>query len=97
VSRSIPLDLQAAAAEGAPSRIREALIKSVNWNPADAQIADEDKLLMVLANRVLVRHLPQVVAEVEQAMRDFKLSRPETARSHGRRGGGGGRGGSGGF
>jgi hypothetical protein len=97
VSRSIPLDVQAASVEGASKSIREALMKSVDWNPTDAEISEDDKLLMVLANRVLARHLPHVVAQLEQAVRDYKLSPPQATRPTTRGGFGGGRGRSGGF
>jgi hypothetical protein len=97
ISRSISLDFQTASIEGASKTIREALITSADWSAGDGEISDDDKLLMVLSNRVLVRHLPHVVAQVEQAVRDFKLSPPPAARSAGRGAFGGGRGGRGGF
>jgi hypothetical protein len=94
VSRSIPLDLHAGVVEGSAKRIQEALMKSVDWDSAEAELPDDDKLLMVLGNRVLVRHMPQVVAQVEQVMRDYKLSRPENASVQRGGNGGGGMGGA---
>ncbi len=74
VSRSIAVNSTSVAAEDSQRRIREALIKSVDWNPTDAEITEDDKFLLVLSDRVLVRHLPQVVAQVEHSVKDLKLT-----------------------
>lgn len=76
VSRSIAINAESVAKEDSQRRIREALMKSVDWNPADAELAEEDKFLLILPDRVLVRHLPQVVAQVEHSVDDLNLAPP---------------------
>ena len=76
VSRSIAIDPKSVAAEESQHRIREALMKSVEWNPADVDLADDDKFLLILGDRVLVRHVPHVVAQVEHSLKDLKLQPP---------------------
>jgi hypothetical protein len=76
VSRSIAIDPKSVAAEESQHRIREALMKSVEWNPADVDVADDDKFLLILNDRVLVRHVPHVVAQVEHSLKDLKLQPP---------------------
>jgi hypothetical protein len=86
VSRSITIDDDSVSAEGASEKIREALITSVDWNLAGGEITDDQKLLTVLNDRVLVRHLPQIVAQVEQSVKDFDLARRRSGGNGGGRG-----------
>ena len=56
---------------------------------------DEEPYLAVLPDRVVIRHLPEVIDEVEDLLHDLDLAKP-AAYSHARRGYGRG-GGGGGF
>lgn len=70
VTRSIKLnDKVIADSEEARSVIRDAVKKSVDWQ-REVEGVDRDQLfLYVLPNRVLVRHVPEVVSEVARAVR----------------------------
>jgi hypothetical protein len=48
-------------------------MKSVEWNPAEADLADDEKFLLVLGDRILVRHLPHVVRQVEHSLKHLEL------------------------
>jgi hypothetical protein len=76
VSRSLAIDPKAVTAEQSQQRIREALLKSVEWNPANVDLADDDRFLLILGDRILVRHVPQVVAQVEHSLKLLKLEPP---------------------
>ncbi|WP_428307807.1 hypothetical protein [Lacipirellula sp.] len=70
VTRSINLnDKVLADSEEARSAIRDAVKKSVNWQ-TEAEGVDRDEFfLYVLPNRVLVRHVPEVVSQVARVVR----------------------------
>ena len=67
VTRSIKLDDEViASCAQVRETIRNALLNSVDWS-RDVEGAEADELfLQVLPNRVLVRHTPQVVRQVER-------------------------------
>jgi hypothetical protein len=71
--------------------IQRALQQSVEWQTGGDSVSDDDVFLHVLPDRVLVRHLPAVVGQVEMAVREIALPA-----SSGFGGGGGDRGGRGG-
>jgi hypothetical protein len=78
--------------------IQQALQQSVDWKPDDDEVADDDVFLHVLQDRVLVRHLPAVVRQVEIAVREITPPMQGMYSGGGRGGrGGGGMGGRGGF
>jgi hypothetical protein len=75
--------------------LHNAIQRSTAWATAGTELDDEDVFLEVLPHRVIVRHLPHIVREVERslvtwgAMNDKKVA----AKPRGGLGGGGGRGG----
>jgi len=77
--------------------IQQALQQSVNWKTDGDEVADDDVFLHVLQDRVLVRHLPAVVRQVEIAVREIAPPMQGMYGGGGRGGrGGGGMGGRGG-
>jgi hypothetical protein len=77
--------------EGAKEQIAEAVKGSVDWNNANSELAEQDVWLQVMPGRLLVRHLPTVVHQVERVAMDMKLIK----RDHREQKGGGGAGGGG--
>jgi hypothetical protein len=74
--------------------IQQALQQSVDWKTDGEDVAEDDVFLHVLQDRVLVRHLPAVVRQVEVAIREIAPPIPGMYGGGGRGGGGmGGRGG----
>ena len=51
--------------------IQRALQQSVDWQADDDSVSDDDVFLHVLPDRVLVRHLPAVVGQVEAVVREI--------------------------
>ena len=55
-------------------RIATAITSSVTWKlPKDSRFSEEDVWIEVLPNRVLVRHLPSVVEQVEIVLKDMRF------------------------
>jgi hypothetical protein len=78
--------------------IQQALQQSVDWKADGDEVAEDDVFLHVLQDRVLVRHLPAVVRQVEVAIREIAPPIPGMYGGGGGGGrGGGGMGGRGGF
>lgn len=48
--------------------LRDALRRSTEWTTAGTGVSDDEVFLEVLPHRVIVRHLPQVVREVERSL-----------------------------
>jgi hypothetical protein len=72
VTRSISLNDQAVAdCEKTRNTIRQALEKSVNWQRELPQENSSEVFLYVLPNRVLVRHVPDVVRQVERVVHEI--------------------------
>jgi hypothetical protein len=81
----------------ARATVRKALVRATRWDPAAAGLSDEEAVLEVLPNRVIVRHVPAVVRDVERTLAAWGAAadnrrvapRPETSRGlqRGRRGG----------
>lgn len=63
-----------------PSETRAAianmLLKSVAWQTDDAELADAEVFLRFEGNRIYVRHRPQVVKQVEEAMKGMGIIAP---------------------
>jgi len=63
-----------------PRETREAianmLLKSVAWQADDAELADDEVFLRFEGNRIYVRHRPQVVKQVEEAMNGMGIIAP---------------------
>ena len=78
----------ATLAESAQLRatVEQALQQSVDWETDGEQLAD-GVFLHVLPEQVIVRHVPKVVAQVEQAVREI-LPQQQRGYFGGRRGGG---------
>jgi hypothetical protein len=70
ITRSIPINGNVVGQDDSSKQmLRDAILKSVDWEgEADAA---EEKFLYVMPNRVLVRHLPRVVAQVEQTVQEL--------------------------
>lgn len=66
--------------------LRNVIEKSVNWQRPTEGANDGDFVLQVLPNRVLVRHVPEVIEEVNQVVQHII---PATQMSHCAIGGGG--------
>ena len=73
--------------EEVKKQIAEAVMGSVEWKIARLELSEKDVWLQVLPNRLLVRHLPNVVRQVERVVLDMKLA---TQYPRGNLGGGGG-------
>ncbi len=73
--------------------LQQALIQSVDWQVAGEDVAEDDVFLHVMSDRVLVRHVPAVIRQVELAIREISPSSPPTDN----RGGGGMEGGGAGM
>jgi hypothetical protein len=72
VTRSIAISDQAVAdCEKTRSTIRQALEKSVNWQRELPEGDASEVFLYVLPNRVLVRHVPDVVRQVERVVHEI--------------------------
>lgn len=88
VLRSIPYhDETIANCEKTRNTLYEVIKKSVDW---DREADGDDLLLQVLPNRVLVRHVPEVVEEVNRVVRHVIPARQMSQGSHGCTGGIGG-------
>lgn len=53
--------------------IRDLVMKSVDWAPS-GEIADDDVFFEIIPGRIFVRHLPHVVHQVEDVVREMQLS-----------------------
>lgn len=72
VTRSIALNDQAVAdCEKTRNTIRQALEKSVSWKRELPEENSSEVFLYVLPNRVLVRHVPNVVRQVERVVHEI--------------------------
>lgn len=70
VTRSINLnDKVIADSEEARDALHDALQKSVDWQRETEGVDRDEFFLFVLPNRVLVRHVPEVVSQVAQVVR----------------------------
>ncbi len=77
VTRSIALNDNAIAdCPKTRDTIRDALQKSVNWQDEVEGVDREEMFLYVLPNRVLVRHVPDVVRQVEGIVREIASADP---------------------
>jgi hypothetical protein len=79
ISRSISINQSSVAADESKNRVREALLSSVDWNASEAEIDANEKFLLVLDDRILVRHLPIVVAQVKRSVKDLNLEPPRVS------------------
>jgi len=96
VTRSIDLnDKVVADSEEVRNAIREAVQKSVDWQREVEGVDRDEFFLFVLPNRVLVRHVPEVVSQVAHVVRKVSPSQQGAVGNYGRGGGRGGRGASG--
>lgn len=90
VTRSIAISDQAVAdCEKTRSTIRQALEKSVNWQDEVEGVDQEELFLYVLPNRVLVRHVPDVVRQVERVVHEIVPAAQPVAKSDAPNTGGG--------
>ncbi|QDT71413.1 STN domain-containing protein [Lacipirellula limnantheis] len=72
VTRSIAISDQAVAdCEKTRNMIRQALEKSVNWQRELPEGDSSEVFLYVLPNRVLVRHVPDMVRQVERVVHEI--------------------------
>lgn len=55
-------------AESSRASLRNAILRTVDWEKAGAELTDKDVFLEVFPNRVVVRHFPNVVRDVERAL-----------------------------
>jgi hypothetical protein len=76
--------------------LRDALQRSTAWTTVGTGLSDEDVFLEVLPHRVIVRHLPQVVREVERSLTTWGAMSDKKVAANARGGAAGG-GGLGGF
>jgi hypothetical protein len=82
VTRAITLnDKVIADSEEARHAFHDALQKSVDWQREVEGVDPEDLFLYVLPNRVLVRHVPEVVSQVVRVVR--KVSPPQERINYG--------------
>lgn len=96
VTRSIDLnDKVVADSEEVRNAIREAVQKSVDWQREVEGVDRDEFFLFVLPNRVLVRHVPEVVSQVAHVVRRVSPSQKGAVGNYGPGGGLGGRGASG--
>lgn len=87
ITRGIPLKQEAVGdSDSSRELVRNAILKSVDWG-GDADESG-DNFLYVLPERVMVRHLPHVVRQVERVMADLG-AQPDRNASGGGSGGGG--------
>lgn len=91
VTRGIPINPEAAKTGTSQNTIRDTLMQSVRWDEASGELGERVSIA-VLPTHVLVRHTPQVVRQVLQAVRDMEL---EAAEEEPSRASGGGLGGGG--
>ena len=72
MTRSIGVrDESIASCQTTRKTIRDAILKSVDWDCTVEGVDNGTFFLNVLPNRVLVRHMPEVVRQVEQVVRDI--------------------------
>ena len=72
MTRSIGVhDESFASCQTTRKTIRDAILKSVDWDRTVEGVDNGTFFLNVLPNRVLVRHVPEVVRQVEQVVRDI--------------------------
>lgn len=55
-------------AESSRASLRNAILRTVEWEKAGAELTGKDVFLEVFPNRVVVRHFPNVVRDVERAL-----------------------------
>lgn len=92
ITRGIPLKQESVGdSDASRALVRDAIVKSVDWG-GDGDEAG-DSFLYVLPERVLVRHLPHVVRQVERVMADLGAQPDQNPAGGGMGRGGGGRGG----
>ncbi len=60
-------------AEQEKLQLTEALKKSVQWSDSAAGVSDDDVWIKVLPDRLLVRHVPLVLAQVETVLWDMNV------------------------
>lgn len=90
VTRSIALNDQAVAdCEKTRNTIRQALEKSVNWQRELPEGNSSEVFLYVLPNRVLVRHVPDVVRQVERVVHEIVPAAQPVAKGDAPKTGGG--------
>jgi hypothetical protein len=91
VTRSVSLNDEAIAdCQKTRDTIREALQKSVNWQSEVEGVENEELFLYVLPNRVLVRHVPDIVRQVENVVREIVPAALPAAKAVSTSGGGSG-------
>jgi hypothetical protein len=72
-------DAEMAKCEKSREAIRDAIEKSVDWNREVEGMNSDQLFLHVLPNRVLVRHVPEVVGQVGRIVRDLAPAHPKGA------------------
>lgn len=75
-TRGIPINPEAAKTGPAQNTIRNTLMRTVRWDEASGDLGERVSIA-VLPTHVLVRHTPQVVRQVMQAVRDMSLEAAE--------------------
>jgi hypothetical protein len=76
ITRGFKIDVEMGEkSEKAKKQIAEAVKQSVDWDIAKSGLTEKDAWLQVLPNRLLVRHLPDVVYQVEHVVLDMKLAK----------------------
>jgi hypothetical protein len=96
VTRSINLnDKVIADSDEARHALHDALQKSVDWQREIEGVDRDEFFLFVLPNRVLVRHVPEVVSQVAQVVRKVSPPQQGVVGNYGTGGGRGGRGANG--
>lgn len=72
-------------AEEEQQRLTEVIKKSVNWSQAEPHATSDEAWIELLPDRLLVRHVPTVLSQVETVLADMRV----LDRKHHPRGGGG--------
>jgi hypothetical protein len=76
VTRALRLNNAANSTPENRKILEQALRQSVDWNVGDKGVPRDDVFLHVLSDRVLVRHTPAVVRQVEGAIEEVALTPP---------------------
>jgi hypothetical protein len=76
VTRALRLNNAANSTPDNRKILEQALRQSVDWNVGDKGVPRDDVFLHVLSDRVLVRHTPAVVRQVEEAIQEVALTAP---------------------
>jgi hypothetical protein len=75
ITRGFKIDLELGEnPDAVTDQIAESVMQSIDWDMANPQLPKEEFWLKVLPDRLLVRHLPAVVRQVERIVADMQLA-----------------------